>query len=278
MTAPKLKMPQLKTPPGACDCHMHFYDARFPTAPTAILTPPDAAPADYRVMREQLRLARVVVVQPSTYGLDNTCTMNGVAAFPGEARAIVVVDDKTSDGTLKRLNDSGARGIRFHMLPGGALGWPLLEPMAKRAAGLDWHIQLQLDGRNLPDYEARLRRLPCQLVIDHNGKFLEPVGLDHPGIRSLLDLLDTGRVWVKLSAPYETSKTGAPAYEDVGAIAKALVKAAPERCLWASNWPHPGQATQPDDAQLLDLLLDWAPNERVRRMILVDNPARLYKF
>jgi D-galactarolactone isomerase len=97
-------------------------------------------------------------------------------------------------------------------------------------------------------------------------------------MRSLLDLLDTGRVWVKLSAPYETSKTGAPAYEDVGAIAKALVKAAPERCLWASNWPHPGQATLPDDAQLLDLLLDWAPNERTRRMILVDNPARLYNF
>jgi D-galactarolactone isomerase len=273
MTAPKLK-----TPPGACDCHMHFYDARFPTAPTAIMTPPDAGPADYRAMRDQLRLSRVVVVQPSTYGLDNTCTMEGVAAFPGEARAVVVVDDKTQDGELKRLHDGGARGIRFHMLPGGALRWDLLEPMAKRAAAIGWHIQLQLDGRTLPDYEARLRRLPCQLVIDHNGKFLEPVGRDHPGMQSLLDLLDTGRVWVKLSAPYETSKTGAPGYDDVGAIAKALVKAAPERCLWASNWPHPGQQTRPDDAALLDLLLDWAPNERVRRAILVDNPARLYNF
>ena len=273
MTAPKLK-----TPPGACDCHMHFYDARFPTAPTAILTPPDATPADYRAMRDELRLSRVVVVQPSTYGLDNTCTMEGVAAFPGEARAVVVVDDKTQDGELQRLHDGGARGIRFHMLPGGALRWDLLEPMAKRAAGIGWHIQLQLDGRTLPDYEARLRRLPCQLVIDHNGKFLEPVGPEHPGMQSLLDLLDTGRVWVKLSAPYETSKTGAPGYDDVGAIAKALVKAAPERCLWASNWPHPGRETRPDDAALLDLLLDWAPNERVRRAILVDNPARLYNF
>src|SRR5262249_2853209 len=150
---------------------------------------------------------------------------------------------KTHDGELKRLHDAGARGIRFHMLPGGALGWPLLEPMAKRAAALGWHIQLQLDGRTLPEYEARLLALPCDLVIDPNGKFLEPVGPDHPGMQTLLRLLGTGRVWVKLSAPYETSRAGAPGYEDVGVIARALARAAPERCLWASNWPHPGQKT-----------------------------------
>ncbi len=273
-----MTVPRLEAPPGACDCHMHFYDARFPTAPTAILTPPDATPAEYRAMRDRIGLSRVVVVQPSTYGLDNTCTMDGVAAFPGEARAVVVVDDKTHDGELRRLHDGGARGIRFHMLPGGALKWDLLEPMAKRAAALGWHIQLQLDGRTLPAFEARLLALPCELVIDHNGKFLEPVGADHPGMQTLLRLLDTGRVWVKLSAPYETSRAGAPGYEDVGMIAKALARAAPERCLWASNWPHPGQNPPPDDALLLDLLLEWAPDERVRRGILVDNPARLYNF
>jgi D-galactarolactone isomerase len=270
--------PRLEAPPGACDCHMHFYDARFPTAPSAMLTPPDASPAQYRAVRDRLGLSRVVVVQPTAYGLDNTCTMDGVAAFPGEARAVVVVDDKTHHGELVRLNDAGARGIRFQMLPGGALGWDLLEPMARRAAALGWHIQLQLDGRTLPAHEARLRALPCQLVIDHNGKFLEPVGPAHPGMQALLRLLDTGRVWVKLSAPYETSRAGPPGYEDVGMIATALVRAAPERCLWASNWPHPGQKTPPDDALLLDLLLGWAPDEATRRRVLVDNPARLYGF
>jgi D-galactarolactone isomerase len=257
---------------------MHFYDARHAAAPAALLRPPDATPGDYRVLRARLGLDRVVVVQPSTYGLDNACTMAGVAAFPGQARAVVVVDQAAGDDALRRLHDQGARGIRFLMLPGGALGWDLLEPMARRAADLGWHIQLQMDGRALPQVEDRLAALPCPLVIDHNGKFLDPVAPDHPGMRCLLRLLDRGRTWVKLSAPYETSRRGPPGYDDVAVIARALVRAAPDRCVWATNWPHPGQAVRPDDAGLLDLLLDWAPDDAVRRRILVDNPARLYDF
>jgi len=117
-------------------------------------------------------------------------------------------------------------------------------------------------------------------VIDHVGKFLEPVPPDHDAFKSLLRLVDTGRCWVKLSAAYETSKRGAPHYEDVGELAKALVKAAPERMLWASNWPHPQEPrdAMPDDADLLDILLEWAPDDAVRRKILADNPAELYGF
>ena len=256
MTAPKLK-----TPPGACDCHMHFYDARFPTAPTAIMTPPDAGPADYRAMRDALRLSRVVVVQPSTYGLDNTCTMEGV-----------------KDAELDRLTKGGICAIRITTLRGGMLGFDVMDELMARVHPFRWHANIQLDGRELPRVEAQIKRLPGKFVFDHTGKFLEPVAPEHEAFKSLLRLVDTGRCWVKQSAPYETSKTGAPGYDDVGAIAKALVKAAPERCLWASNWPHPGRETPPDDAALLDLLLDWAPNERIRRDILVDNPARLYNF
>jgi D-galactarolactone isomerase len=273
-----MNTPKLKAPAGACDTHMHFYDARFPVAPTARGTQPDAKPDEYRAMQQRLGLQRVVVVQPSSYGTDNRCTMEGVAQFGGNARAVVVVDQSVSDAELRRLTDQGARGIRYHMLPGGALAWDTLEPMAKRVAPYGWHVQLQLDGRTLPDYEARLLALPCPLVIDHNGKFLEPVAPDHPGMRTLLRLLDTGRCWVKLSAPYETSKTGKPRYDDVGVIAKALVYANPERCVWATNWPHPNQSPKPDDADLLDLLLDWAPDDAARARILADNPARLYGF
>jgi D-galactarolactone isomerase len=110
------------------------------------------------------------------------------------------------------------------------------------------------------------------------GKFLEPVSLDHRAFRCLLRLLDTGRVWIKLSAPYEVSKVGPPRYDDVGVIAKALVKTAPARMMWASNWPHPNQTVLPDEGQLLDLLLDWAPDDATRRRILVDTPAELYGF
>ena len=143
-----------------------------------------------------------------------------------------------------------------------------------------WHANIQLDGRELPKFEAQIKRLPGKFVIDHTGKFLEPVSPESHEFRSLLNLLDTGRCWVKLSAPYETSKTGAPKYEDVSRLARALVKKAPERMLWASNWPHPSvpKEQRPSDEDLLDLLLDWAPDESARRRMLVDNPAQLYGF
>ena len=121
-------------------------------------------------------------------------------------------------------------------------------------------------------------RLPCDLVIDHNGKFLEPVAIDSPAFQSLVRVLDKGNSWVKLSAPYETSKTGAPTYDDVSVIARELVRRFPDRCLWASNWPHPGRNPPPSDAALYELLSSWAPDAAVRRKILVDNPARLYGF
>jgi D-galactarolactone isomerase len=195
------------------------------------------------------------------------------------ARAVVVVDDSVSDGELERLTGLGVRGIRFFMLPGGVLPWEALEVMAARVAPFGWHVQLQLDGRDLPERAAVLKRLPVTLVIDHNGKFLEPVAPAHPAFRTLLRLLEGGDCWVKVSAPYETSRQGPPLYGDVGALAKALIRAAPERMVWASNWPHPTALDDPpDDALLLDLLLEWTDDEALRRRILTDNPAALYGF
>ena len=183
-----------------------------------------------------------------------------------------------ADAELERLTRAGVRGARFHLLPGGMLTFDALEPMAERIAAFGWHIQLQLDGRELPHHAATLGRLPVPLVIDHNGKFLEPVSTEHPGFKSLLRLIAGGNTWVKLSAPYETSRTGPPRYADVGVLAKALSHAYPERCVWASNWPHPGRNPVPDTADMLDLLLEWADDDATRRRILVDNPAELYGF
>ena len=270
--------PLLRVPPGACDTHMHIYEARFAFAPTATIKPPPAPVSAYCQMQKQLGLDRVVVVQPSAYGFDNTCTLEAVAALGANSRCVVVTKPEVSDAELKKLHAAGARSVRYFMLQGGVLPWDTLEAMAARIAPLGWNINLQLDGRNLEQYETMLSRLPCTLVIDHNGKFLEPVGIDHPGFRTLRKLLDSGRCYVKLSAPYETSKTGAPKFADVSLLARALVQANPERCLWASNWPHPNQNPQPSNVDMLDLLLDWADNDAVRRKILTDNPARLYGF
>ncbi len=284
-TAPRpkssLARPRLQAPAGACDTHIHIYGPRdrYPLAPTCARIPPDGPLPAYRAVMERLGLARVVIVQPSAYGADNRATLDAMAALGDRARGVAVVEQTVDDGELARMTDAGIRGIRFFMFPGGVLSWDVLEPMAARVHDFGWHVQLQLDGRGLHNREDLLRRLPGNLVIDHTGKFLEPVGIEHPGFRSLLRLLDGGRCWIKLSAPYETSRDGPPSYRDVGVLAKTLIEAAPERMLWASNWPHPGAGDDPpDDAALLDLLLDWAGDAVTRRKILVDNPARLYGF
>ena len=273
---------EARAPDGTVDTHIHFYGPpeRYPTAPTARVAAVAGATLDaYRRLMERLNIARCVVVQPSTYGADNRCTTDAVAALGARARAVVVVAPDAPDAELERLTGLGAVGIRYFMLPGGVLPWESLPGMAARVHAHGWHVQLQLDGREIEQHLATLRRLPCDLVIDHTGKFLEPVAPDHPAFRALLSLVETGRVWIKLSAPYETSREGPPHYMDVGRLARALIRAAPDRMVWASNWPHPSaQPHPPDDAMLLGALLHWANDEATARRILVDNPARLYGF
>ena len=272
--------PTFRPPPGACDTHIHVYDRTAPLARTAVADPPSGSVADYCKLQRSLGLERVVVVQPSAYGTDNRVTVNAVSSFgPDIARGIAVVDDETSDAELARLTRAGTVGARFLMLPGGAIGWEQLDRIAARVTEHGWHVQLQLDGRSLPDRMSQIERWPGRIVIDHVGKFIKPVSVDHSGFRCLLDLLETGRVWVKLSAPYEVSESGPPDYEDVSILARALVDAAPERMLWASNWPHPSTPhNPPDDSQLLSLLDAWVENVAIREQILVSNPALLYGF
>lgn len=263
--------------PGACDCHVHIYEPeRFPLTQQIAR----ASWSDYRNVQQRLGLERAVLVQANGYGFDIRCLLDALSQAGDAARGIAVIKPDITDEQLVELHRNGVRGVRFMLIPNaqGALGWEALEPISARIAELGWVINLQVDGRLLADYEQRLRALPSALSIDHTGKFLEPVGTDHIGFKSLLRLLDTGNVWVKVSAPYETSKTGAPHYEDVRQLARALVQIHPDRCLWASNWPHPGRDPMPDDLAMLDLLSEWAPDTQVRRKILVDNPAQLYGF
>ncbi|MDJ0387379.1 amidohydrolase family protein [Roseomonas sp. E05] len=270
-------------PEGACDCHMHIYGdpARYPVAPTNPTPPPFEGTLDaYRRVMARLGLSRVIVVQPTAYGADNRCTLDAVAALgPAVARAVVVVTPETAEAELARLAEQGARGARAFMMKGGLVPWPELRRLSARVAPLGWHVQLQFDGGELPEREALIRSLECPVVIDHLGRFEEPVTPDHPAFRCLLRLVETGRVWVKASSPYGVSRSGPPGYADVSALARALIAAAPERIVWGSNWPHPNApAPKPDEKALLDLLADWAPEEAVRRRILVENAGRLYGF
>lgn len=276
-TGPK---PKLAMPKGACDTHIHFYSDSYTALPNTP-TPPAVGVAEYRRVMDWLGIERVIVVQANAYGDDNRLAMDCTAELGlDRARAVVVVKPGVADAELERLTRGGARGLRTMNLYGGMLRLDVAEEMANRIAPFGWSILLQLNGRELPEHEAMIKRLPCKVIIDHVGKFIDPVPVDHPSFQCLLRLVDTGNVWVKLAGVYETSKAGKPRYEDVGALASALVKHAPERMIWASNFPH-AQADKfgyPDEAKLLDLMLEWAPNEADRRRIFVENPAELYGF
>jgi D-galactarolactone isomerase len=264
--------------PNACDSHMHVYEDAYPLAPTATFKPPHAPASAYRAVQRELNLARTVVIQPTGYAFDNRCTLAGVTALGAEARAVVVVPAEATLAELESLHRQGARGVRYMMLPGGVLPWSGLERSAAAIAPLGWHIDLQLDGRNLPQHEAMLARLPCRLVIDHVARFMGPVEPDSEPIRALCRLLDSGRCWIKISAPYESSRSGAPGYHDIAWIARLVAQRYPERCLWASNWPHPNQNPAPSNAAMLAWGLAAFADSVAQRKALVDNPAEFYGF
>jgi predicted TIM-barrel fold metal-dependent hydrolase len=272
------ELPKFKAPPNACDCHMHIYDAKYPIAPTATLKPSDALVADYKLLQRRTGTTRNVVVTPSTYGTDNRITIDAIAQIGPTARGVAVVDASIADAELKRMNDSGIRGIRFNLVQAGATTVDMIEPLSKRVNDLGWHLQIHMKGEQIAAIEDLLLRLPAPIVFDHLGRLAQPNALDTAGFKTISKLIDKGKTWVKLSGAYQDSKVGPPSYSDTVAIARAYIKAAPERMVWASDWPHPTEKEKPDDAVLFDLLAEWAPNEATRNAILVQNPARLYGF
>jgi predicted TIM-barrel fold metal-dependent hydrolase len=273
--------PKLKAPPLATDCHHHIYDARYSAARAASLHPPDALVDDYRALQKRLGTSRNVLVQPSTYGTDNRCHLEALAAFGPSARMVAVVDDTVSTEELGRMAALGVRGIRFNLAQRGATTPEMLEPLSRRIAELGWHVQINAPAAEMMAIMPILeKRVPATIVFDHLAHIPQPEGVDHPLFAKVLALIDKGRTWVKLSGAYADSRVGPPSYADTGAVARAYVAAAPERCVWGSDWPHPTELHKgpPDDARLFDLLMSWAPDEDTRHRILVENAAALYGF
>jgi D-galactarolactone isomerase len=275
------RAPKLKVPANACDCHMHIYDSRFPATANATLRPPDAHVEDYRLLQQRIGTTRNVVVTPSTYGTDNRCTLEAMARIGSSARGVAVVDTSVPDAELKRLAHLGVRGIRFNLSLSAVTTVDMIEALARRIHGLGWHVQLLMPADQLVQLENLLLQLPVSIVFDHFGR-IPPASVEHHAFGVILKLLDQGNAWVKLSGAYLRSTVGPPSYSDMSELARAFVRAAPERMLWGSDWPHvvasAGETAMPDDAELFDLLLEWAPDEVTRRKILVDNPAELYGF
>ncbi|MFB4368947.1 MULTISPECIES: amidohydrolase family protein [unclassified Pseudomonas] len=270
--------PRFTPPAGSVDCHMHLYDSRYPASPTATLFPPDASLEQYRAVQKRLGIRRMVIVNPSTYGTDNRLMLDGLLRSRGDARGVAVIENSIGEDELASLHEAGVRGIRFNLSVGGA-GLDDLETLAARVNELGWNVQFAA-GNMLTELESRLAKLPANVVIDHLGHVPQPEGTQSAAFAALSRLVDGGKLWVKLSAPYLRSKVGGPGYEDAGKVATALIRQNPERMLWGSDWPHPTLSAdqKPDDARVLDLLADWAPDQKALSLILRDNPVSLYGF
>ncbi len=275
----KSRSPRQKAPPLSCDCHFHIFGPfdRYPLSEGRTYTPPAALVPAYLELAETIGLQRMVVVQASIYGTDNAVTLDAVAQFGlHRARGVAVIDDSFDDSALRRLHDQGIRGVRFNMVSGNGTPQDQLVSLARRVAPLGWHIQIYADGAKMLEIGPLLASLPVEVVIDHCGGVEAGLGVQHPQFQALLRLLDSGRAWMKVCS-YRASSTGAP-FADVEANVKALVAAAPDRCVWGTDWPHSQMDPAPEAGVLLDQLFDWIPDAAVRQQVLVDNPGRLYGF
>ena len=281
-------------PEGACDCHVHvFGDARrFPFAASRTYTPESASAAELLAMHRALRIGRAVIVQPSVYGTDNSCTLDAMKQYSSGARGIAVLPDAIPSTMLDDMQRAGIRGVRINL--GLAKETSLadarhrLKSAIEQIQGPKWHVQIYAALPVVAGLSDLVLASPVPVVFDHFGGAKAAAGLRQPGFDKLLQLVESGKAYVKISAAYRASSS-APDYPELAPLAHALIAANPQRILWGSDWPHPDTGTgrrpgdvspllRVDDGGLLNLLALWAPDTTLRKTILVDNPASLYTF
>ena len=262
--------PGFEMPAGACDSHMHIVGpfARYPLRETRSVQPSEATLADYQETMRRTGIQRAVVVQPSWYARDHNCTLDATEALGANGRAVVVVAQDVSEADLKTLHARGARGVRLQNQVAGGTSVSSLLDIAGRVAPFGWHVQIFMDAAELVELAPTIRKSPVPVVIDHMAHLRGEKGLDSPGVRMLLTLMEEGKTWVKLS--------NTRFFPDPERMA-ALVRANPSRVLWGSDWPHVAfEGDAPGEGALLDELAACVPDQRTRNAILVDNPNALY--
>jgi predicted TIM-barrel fold metal-dependent hydrolase len=285
-----------EVPEGACDCHTHIHGdpEKFPFFAGRVYTPELAAPEEMSALHKALHIERVVIVTPSIYGPDNSATLFGMMARGATARGVAVIDDKTSESDLDAMGKAGFRGIRLNLATGGVsdpnVGRQRFQAAVERMKARGWHIQLFTSLAMISAIKELVAAAPMPIVFDHFGGAQAALGVDQPGFADLLELVKSGKAYVKISGAYRASKLG-PDYPDAAPLAKALIAANADRIIWGTDWPHPDSVTPPgkqitdvtplfqiDDGRLLNQLPVWAPDAATRKKILVDNPTKLYGF
>jgi predicted TIM-barrel fold metal-dependent hydrolase len=285
-----------EVPAGACDSHTHIHPdpAKFPMFSGRVYTPELASPEEMSALHKALKIERVVIVTPSIYGPDNSATLFGMKARGATARGVAVIDDKTSESDLDAMGEAGIRGIRLNLATGGvndpSVARQRFQTAADRMKNRNWHVQIYTTLPVIVGVKELVASSPVPVVFDHFGGAQAALGVGQPGFADLVELVKSGKAYVKISGAYRASKL-APDYPDATPLAQALIAANADRIVWGTDWPHPDSVTPPgkqiadvtplfqiDDGRLLNQLPVWAPDAATRKKILIDNPARLYGF
>jgi predicted TIM-barrel fold metal-dependent hydrolase len=271
--------PKYAPPIGACDAHCHIFGpaAKFPYAPERRYTPPDAPKEKLRALHDHLGISRAVLVQASCHGGDNRAMLDAIAWSRGAWRGVAMVGDEATERELDALHEGGVRGVRFNFVRhlGGAPDPRVFERTLAMVEPLGWHVVLHFDAEDIEAHADVFRKLRVPFVIDHMGRVDAAHGLGQKPFAMLLELMKNPLAWVKVSGPERISAAGKP-FHDAMPFAAALAKAAPDRVLWGTDFPHPNVKIMPNDGELVDLFSRTIPDEALRKRILVDNPTRLY--
>jgi predicted TIM-barrel fold metal-dependent hydrolase len=266
-------------PSGAVDTHAHLIGLppAYPFVENRSYTPPEATEEAYLHMLDATGMTYGVLVQVSVHGSDNRLMLSALEANRRRLRGIAVVPLGLEDAAYGELKEAGVVGLRLNVLYGGGVGFEDVEKYGALAKEMGWHLQFLIDAKDLTPIASRLAKLPVPFVVDHMGHFPTSRGVDDQGFVTLVSLVRDG-AWVKLQGAYRNSVEGPP-YADTIPFARALAEAAPDRCVWGSDWPHVSHwGPMMNVGDLLDLLADWVPDAAARKAVLVDNPTRLYGF
>jgi 2-pyrone-4,6-dicarboxylate lactonase len=273
------RKPRFKLPPGSTDAHCHVFGPgdKFPYAPNRRYTPEDAPKEMLRALHDHLGIERAVIVQASCHGKDNAAMLDCIASDPKRYRGVAIVDDTFTDADFDALDRGGVRGVRFNFVKhlGGAPDMAVFNRVMDRIKGRGWHVVLHVDAPDIIPLSDMIRKLPLPFVIDHMGRVPAAAGVDQPPLKALIDIAKQDNAWIKVCG---SERIDMPPYAKAVPIAHALVEAAPDRVLWGTDFPHPNSTHEADEADLVDLVPQFARESQRQKALLVDNPARLYGF
>lgn len=276
------RVPTFRVPAGACDTHAHIFGptARFPYGPERSYTPEECTADDYDAMLATIGFERAALVQGGAHGTDNRAILAAIARHPGRFRGVAVIPSGRPAEELAALHAGGIRGVRLSTVVGGGVAFDQLERLAAETHDLGWHVVLHFHrSAELLDVAPVLRRIRNPFVLDHLARITAAEGTGSAPFRTVLDLLETGRCYVKLASLYRLSSEPYP-HRDMLPMIDTVARARPDRIIWGSNWPHPilYDRPMPNDGDLVDLIPLWTPDATVRHRMLVENPAALYGF